>query len=277
MNKKDGAIISKKVPSIQELEDLCLKKGVYVGLDTIISRMAIYPTKLLLYTPLRPPQVMFIWFLMQLAACYIILRSGYYQGGYYAVIGGILLFQAAIILDHADGQMARFYGGESVLALYVDQLYHNITNPLLLLSLSYVAGIFNVGVIMIGIYLFNRIIIFNPHIYNLQNERMEKAIQQTVVKDQARLAYSRMKAQEKTWFSKIYEWFRIEHPLSVMFWGAIVGLLRETLYLYLMLFSLDLIRRLYRQVVSLQRADKLLKSTDSGRTDSGPEQVLEHP
>lgn len=248
----------KHVPSIQQLKDLCLKKGVYVGLDTIISRMAIYPTKLLLYTPLKPMQVMFLWFALQLVACFIII-----QGGYLTVIGGILLFQAAIILDHADGQMARYLGGESILALYVDQLYHNITNPLFILSLSYVAGIFWIGVVMVAIYLFNRAIIFNPQIYNLKNERMEKAIQETIEQDQKKLSYSRRKAHEKNLFGKIYEWFRIEHPLSIIFWGALVGLLRWTLYVYLVLFSIDLIRRLYLQLSSLQRADKVLNSKDS--------------
>ncbi|MBI2668814.1 hypothetical protein HYX14_03145 [Candidatus Woesearchaeota archaeon] len=249
--------MNKKSPSIQELKDLCLKKGVYVGLDTIISRMAIYPTKLFLYTPLKPMQVMFVWFIVQLVACYVIT-----QGGYVFVMLGIILFHAAIILDHADGQMARYLGGESILALYVDQLYHNITNPLFILSLAYVAGIFWIGVIMVAIYLFNRVIIFNPHIYNLTNERMENAIHQTIDQDQKKLSYSRRKAHEKNSFGKIYEWFRIEHPLSIIFWGALVGLLQWTLYLYLALFSVDLIRRLYLQLSSLRRADKILNKKD---------------
>lgn len=260
--------MSKTTPAIQELKDLCLKKGVYVGLDTIISRIAIYPTKLLLYTPLRPMQVMFLWFLLQLIACSIII-----QGGYYAVMGGIILFQAAIILDHADGQMARYYGKESVLALYVDQLYHNITNPLFILTLSYVAGMIWIGIAMIAIYLFNRVIIFNPQIYNLKNEHLEKAIRETIAKDQSKLAYSRLKAQEKTLLTKVYEWFRIEHPLSIIFWGALLGLLQWTLYGYLTLFSADLIRRLYLQLSSLIRADKLLPTS---RQDSTAAYQKEH-
>ena len=245
----------KPIPSFKKLKLVCLKRGVYVDLDTIISRIAIYPTKLFLYTPLRPMHVMLIWFILQLVACFIII-----YGGSYTIVGGILLFQLAIILDHSDGQMARFLDEESVLALYVDQLYHNIANPLFILALSYRADMVLIGIMIVAVYFLNRVIIFNHNVYNLKNERVERIIQETIGKDQKKLAYSRMKAHEKTIFSRAYEWFRIEHPLSVMFWGALLGLLRWTLYLYLLLFIIDFFRRLFFQLKSLRDTDRLLQT-----------------
>jgi len=243
----------KKTPTIAELKELCLKKGVYVGLDKYLSAIAVYITKILLYTPLKPMQVMFLWFLLQLAACYIIV-----QGTYAHVLIGIVLFHFAIILDHVDGQMARYKKEQSILALYVDQIYHNIANPLFIMVLSIAADVFWIGVTIVLFYMLNRIIIFNPFIYNLQDEKAEKTIEEVVKKDQGKLAYSRLKAHEKTFISHVYEWFRIEHPLSVIFWGALFGLLEWTLMLYLALFIVDFFRRLRSQIKSLLNVDRIL-------------------
>lgn len=245
-------------PSITELKELCLKKGTYVGADKVYSIIAIYFTKLFLYTNFSSIQVMFLWFFLQLFACYLI-----FQGGYFYVIGGVFLFQfCASILDAVDGQMDRFHGKNSILGLYIDQIFHNIANPIFLLVLAISKDIFWIGIMICIFYVYNRLVVFNPSIYNLKYKK-DKFVLKTVIEPKLnKLSYSRLKSNEKNFISNAYEWFRVEHLFNVIFFGALLGLLKWTLYIYLVLFIIDFVRRLYAQVTVLIEADKILNSDE---------------
>ena len=246
----------KTIPTIKELKELCLKKGTYVGADRIYSTIAVYFTKFFLYTPLSSIQIMFLWFFLQLFACYLV-----FQGSYFYVIGGIFLFQfCASILDAVDGQMDRFHGKNSILGLYIDQIFHNITNPIFLLVLAISKDIFWIGIIICIFYIYNRLVIFNPSIYNLKYEKDQFVLKTIIEPKLNKISYSRLKSNEKNFISSVYEWFRVEHLFNVIFFGALLGLLKWTLYIYLILFIIDFIRRLYTQVIFLIEADKILNS-----------------
>lgn len=250
--------MKKKVPSIKELKELCLKKGTYVGADRVYSIIAVYFTKLFLYTPLSSIHIMFLWFFLQLFSCYLV-----FQGSYFYVVGGIILFQfCASILDAVDGQMDRYNGKNSLLGLYLDQIIHNITNPIFLLTLALTEEILGIGILSCIFYIYNRLVVFNPCIYNLKYEKDKYVIKQIIEPRLNKLSYSRLKRDEKNFISNAYEWFRVEHLFNVIFFGAVLGLLKWTLYLYLILFMVDFVRRLYMQVTILIKADKILNSDE---------------
>lgn len=250
--------MKRKIPTIKELKELCLKKGTYVGADKVYSVIAVYFTKIFLQLRLSSIMVMFLWFFLQLFACYMILQNTYFH-----IIGGILLFQfCASILDASDGQMDRYHKKNSILGLYIDQIFHNINNPIFLFILSLTQGIFWIGFLICVFYIYNRLVVFNPSIYNLKYEK-DKFVLKTIIEPKLnKLSYSRLKSNEKTIISHAYEWFRVEHLFNVIFFGALIGLLKWTLYLYLLLFVVDFIRRLYNQVKTLIEADRVLNSED---------------
>ncbi len=236
----------KDVPPIKILrEKMHDKTRPISGMNKLEVDFSVYITKLFLYTPLKPMQVMFLWFILQLVSSIIIA-----QGGYWYVLGGVLLYQLSAILDNVDGQMARFYGHQSMLALYIDQIYHWINYPLLFLALGYAADVLWLGIANAGLFLYTKLFVFNPSIYNLQNERVENVLK--------KIYWGPRKEGEKTPVMKIYDLFRMSLLFNVLFWGVLFDLLEITLYLYLILFSMEFIRKFVYTVAQFRKVDQEL-------------------
>lgn len=215
------------------------------GMNKVEVDVAVYLTKLFLYTPLKPMQVMFLWFLLQIISCIIIA-----QGGYGYILGGVVLFQLSAILDNVDGQMARFYGQQSLLALYVDQIYHWINYPLLFLALGYAINTLWLGIATAGLFLYTKIVVFNPSIYNLRNEHVENVLK--------KIYWGPRQEDKKTLLMKIYDLFRMSLLFNVLFFGIVLNLVEITLYLYLVAFIAEFFRKFIYTIQQFKKVDREL-------------------
>jgi len=62
--------------------------------------------------------------------------AAFAQGGVWAVVAGLLLYVAAVVLDHADGEVARLTLTESVLGEWLDIIVDTIIHGSMLLALG---------------------------------------------------------------------------------------------------------------------------------------------
>ena len=236
----------KDIPPVKVLkEKLDDKTRPITGINKLEVDFAVYITKFFLYTPLKPMHVMFLWFILQIAGCAIITR-----GGYWFVLAGVLLYQLSAILDNVDGQMARFYGHQSMLALYIDQIYHWINYPLLFLSLGYAANALWLGIANACIFLYTKLFVFNPSIYNLQNQQVDNVLK--------KIYWSPRKEGKRTTLMKISDLFRMALLFNVLFWGVLLNLVKITLYIYLVFFAAEFIRKFVYTIKQFKEVDKEL-------------------
>ena len=215
------------------------------GMNKLEVDFSVYLTKLFLYTPLKPMHIMFLWFVLQILSCWIITL-----GGYWYVLGGVLLYQLSSILDNVDGQVARFYGQQSMLALYIDQIYHWINYPLLFLALGYAADVLWLGIANAGIFLYTKLFVFNPSIYNLRNERVEKVLKM--------IYWSPRKEGKKTALMKIADLFKMNLLFNVLFFGVFLNIVAMTLSVYLLMFIMEFFRKFIYTVVQFRKVDEEL-------------------
>lgn len=235
----------KQIPTIKQLKENCVDWNRVSGMDKIACYIALCFTKLFLYTPIKPMQVMFLWFIFQILSCLVIIK-----GGYFYVLIGFVLYQISTSLDHTDGQMARYYGKKSILALYVDQLFHWINYPLLFISLSIGIGKTWLGIAIGVIFIYGRLFVFNPSIYNFKNRNIEKMLN--------KISWNRKEEGKSSFTKKVYQLFQMPIFLNVLFFGILFNLTELTLYLYLILFIIDLIRRLIYTIIQFKKIDKEL-------------------
>lgn len=115
------------VESIKELREVCQK-----GKIERVRRISVYLTKLLLYTPITANQVTLLMTSVGIAIG-ILFSFGIY---WYSIIGA-LLFPFYYILDHVDGEIARYRGTASLMGSYIDQLSHNVIYPFIFVGISF--------------------------------------------------------------------------------------------------------------------------------------------
>lgn len=112
-----------KSPTIKEL-----KKSVYRKVEpdkfpvTVYRWIAIYLTKLALYTPITPNQISFLASLTAFIAAVVFVMGDFW----YNLLAVFLLFLAAEI-DYVDGSVARFRGKKTVMqSRFLDDYFHEI-------------------------------------------------------------------------------------------------------------------------------------------------------
>ena len=119
------------VESIKELRKIChdeknrdLWYSKYFG-----KRLSIYITKILLYTPITANHVTLIMLLLGIVGP-IFLFNGFF-------IIGLLLIHLSMFLDFVDGDIARYRKQRKMLGIYIDGVYHVVTNQLMLFGFAY--------------------------------------------------------------------------------------------------------------------------------------------
>lgn len=126
------------VEPIKELRDICYrdskaKRPLYMELFTM--RISIYVTKLLLYTPISADHVTISMMLM------VALGSALMAfGSLKFLLIGILLVHFTVVLDNVNGEIARYRKEGSMAGTFLEQLYHEISTPLIFFFLSF--GVF---------------------------------------------------------------------------------------------------------------------------------------
>lgn len=123
------------VESIKELNRICQKpryKEVGNWMVRHILRDAALPvTWLLLHTPVTANQVTFVSFLIALwGAIFLASPSPWF------FLAGALLLQVWYLLDHVDGQIARYRGTSSLTGRFFDYLTHHVIHGVLFFCLG---------------------------------------------------------------------------------------------------------------------------------------------
>jgi phosphatidylglycerophosphate synthase len=121
--------------SINELRNICQKSRLWA--DTwhgkhICRPLSIYLTRLAIMAGLTANQVTVLFFLMGLLACTLFLDGGPVFNFY-----GCIALQLWYLLDHVDGEVARYRKKTSLAGIYMDEMVHYTVHPLVFLSLGY--------------------------------------------------------------------------------------------------------------------------------------------
>lgn len=123
------------VESIKELRRICQKEYIPPS-ETIIRKVSIYVTKLLLYTRISANQTTGLSIVVGIVAGVFFIF-----GDKWSILIGALLLWLSYILDYSDGEVARYRGSASLTGSYIDKLNHIIVEPFSFAALSF--GIYN--------------------------------------------------------------------------------------------------------------------------------------
>ena len=126
----------RKVPPVNELRKICQTSesalhDSWCG-RRIYRKLAIYITKLFLYTPITANQVTVLWCIVGITAGILFALGNYW----YSIIGALLV-QLLLVLDRADGEISRYKGTCSLRGEYLDRLCHNIAYPSIFVGISF--------------------------------------------------------------------------------------------------------------------------------------------
>jgi len=117
----------KRIGSLEELNRI-VQKPDYKKVGNWMARnvtrdMALPLTRLFLHTPITANQVTFLSFVSALAGCAFLAL-----GGKVGVLVGAFLIQLWYLLDHVDGQVARYRNQSSLTGIYFDYVIHYVVH-----------------------------------------------------------------------------------------------------------------------------------------------------
>ncbi|MBU0615377.1 MAG: CDP-alcohol phosphatidyltransferase family protein [Nanoarchaeota archaeon] len=239
--------------SFKEMKDKC-KRTYKLGIrQRLIHEVAFPITWLFLHTKITPNQVTLLWGAIQFFSCFLFLK-----GNYLGILLALTIYQFAIFLDAVDGHIARYRKIQSFTGLFFDQIMHYITIPLMFVCLS--IGVAkqhgSIAWLIVGfaatiIYVYTKLLTFNPFIYGISNV---KDVVDILDSPDYSLRYSKNK-----FAVALFEWFRIEHPFNILFFTVLFNISHIGLVVHFLVFSAELLRKVYSQVRQLNKVDKKLR------------------
>ena len=231
-----------KIPSNKELRQTVSKQSTKGFLNPLCDFLAFYPAKIFLYLPFNPVQITVIWILIKIVTALLMTT-----GNYLLTIIALTVFQLASILDGVDGIVARYRKDYSYNGIYLDYVGHYFCNSLLLICLAIgtyqstgKALILLVSALGVFSYLLSKAITMNG--IWVSNLEMRKEMETIVYGEQ----FS-MKSQQNRIVAWIVDFFLMDNPLNFMFWGVLFGYAELTLWVYALILTLELLRRLALQ------------------------------
>ncbi|MFH0831774.1 MAG: CDP-alcohol phosphatidyltransferase family protein [archaeon] len=220
------------VESIRELKKKCMGTRPETKVKWQ-NHIAIYLTKLFLYTPLTANQICILWIAIEIAAIILLIKGTYF---YYVL--SMLLVQISAIIDTSDGQVARYKNNKTVLGYYTDLLAHSFFVPLTFICLG-------IGISRISqdyLYLFLGI---GTSILFLIRDSINNPVVNNAKKPDKKLVAGKKVQSKGSIIAKIRrlsgEWLELSLMLSVMFFGLIFNLPKQTLWVYFIVILLNLI------------------------------------
>ena len=130
-----------KKESIEDLRKICQTKTNEPFLTPFVRKGSIYITSVLIRTPISANQITFTTILIALLAGWFLTLGEHW----YSMLAGLLL-QLIIVLDHVDGEVARYrrfknHGSDDSSGKFVENIQHIIEMPSIFVGVAY--GIFN--------------------------------------------------------------------------------------------------------------------------------------
>jgi phosphatidylglycerophosphate synthase len=243
--------------SLQDIRKKCMGNRPEFKIKAL-DHFGVYVTKAALALNLKPNHLTFLWITIKILGILLLLPGKYI----YSLIG-MLLVQLASPIDNADGQLARYLNIKSKLGRYADTFSHNITAPLTFVCLG--IGAYNafgqIGYVFIG---FATAIIFLIREANSKAEVYEyiKAVSLKEKKAKQKTKDFNLRRRLSNIKEIFAEWFELEYPLSIMFFGVVFYLWREVLLLYFFVILLNCIVKHILILRGLRAYDKKYGSLD---------------
>ena len=101
-------------------------------------------------------------------------------------------------------------------------------------------------------------VVFNPSIYNLRNERVEQVLKN--------IYWNPRREGKKTFIMKVADLFKMALLFNVLFLGVLFNVAVITLYVYLMVFVAEFFRKFIYIIRQFKKVDKeLYGSITEGR------------
>lgn len=239
-----------KIPTIKELREICKVKRTGYW-DNVTTYLGFYPAKLFLYLPFTPNQITVIWVLIKTIMALLMLT-----GNYLVMVIALLFFQLASILDATDGVVARYRKHFSLNGIYIDFIGHYFCNSLLLVTIGiglyFQTGVyFHIIPAFIGMFsmLLSKALTVNLAWYkNLeQREKVNKILYDRGIS---------LKVHKNNFILLLTDFLRLENPLSLLFWGLLLGYPGLVLWVYALFLSLEMGRKLFFQFLRINRAER---------------------
>jgi hypothetical protein len=241
-----------KIPSIKEIHRLSRTKR--WGYEHVLDYWANVVVKIALMLRISPIQITVFWVVFQFFSTFMFMLGTY---GYNVL--ALILFQFMFIVDLSDGKMYRFYTSrrherKPLFPKYIDRLGHFVNNALLFMFLG-IGSYFRFGeaiYLYLGltisiVYLMGKAISVNSSWYKSDEER-------TAVTNIFNASAPRAtKSKVRQFF---FDFFRVEHIGNLLFFGIIFDQVFAVLVIYLMAFSLELLRKLLAQAKLLMQEDR---------------------
>lgn len=198
--------------------------------EGILSGLAKYFTWIFIHLPISGTQITLI---SMVFAMFGALLSAY---GYFII--GFAFFCVFILLDHVDGQVARFNGESGRAGIYIDSRAHHIVEPL------YFVGL--------GIGAFRDAYGFTCILYLIAGIAcaLFYLMRQTLKVEGLEGTKIRRLDSEQSLFGKInyiaFDFIRINNPFSLMMLAIMAGYVGYTLCVYATLFGFNVIYNFYK-------------------------------
>jgi hypothetical protein len=124
------------MPSLRELQDRCQKPH-WREVGSLLARrlarpLAIHLTWLIVRFPVSANAITSVTLVVGLAAAALLGMQPVW-----AFVAGVLVLNLWYLLDHVDGQVARFRRTESVTGIYLDYMMHHAVHPACAFALGY--------------------------------------------------------------------------------------------------------------------------------------------
>jgi phosphatidylglycerophosphate synthase len=129
--------MSKKIESPKELRRICQRRPKGSGLGVavkmaVMKRLSIYITWVLLHTPVTANQVTVSFIVIGLIGSFLLA----FGNQWLSILGALVLFLHSV-LDHVDGEVARYKKICSPGGKYLDLVAHKIVNPIVFACISF--------------------------------------------------------------------------------------------------------------------------------------------
>jgi len=208
-------------------------------IENILSGIAKYITWILVHLPITGVEVTIVSIFFALSGAFL-SSIGYFELGF-------MFFCVFILLDHVDGQVARFKKESGKAGIYLDSRTHYIVEPL------YFIGI--------GIGAFNTTYYINSWLYFMAGimAAVFYLMRQTLKTGDLGYTQSRSMKSEKSIFGKInyliFDFIRINNPISLMMFAIFFNFIGTALCIYAGLFFLNVMYSFYKTYKSLKNED----------------------
>src|SRR3989344_53708 len=120
--------------SIKKLREICQKPVIHLNTwysRNFARRISIYFTWLFILLKFRANAISLFMLFTGIVGSFL-----FSFGSYWYYISGVLVLQFWYVLDHSDGELARYWKESSAKGVFLDKLCHHIVHPLLFLFIG---------------------------------------------------------------------------------------------------------------------------------------------